>query len=98
MEKLAKRPSGRPRGFSLEAALDAAIPVFWAKGYDGASFRELTRAMGITPPSLMAAFGDKRGLFDAAVARYAETIAAKHLAALQGADGLRESSPPSLRR
>jgi AcrR family transcriptional regulator len=90
MEKLAKRPSGRPRGFSLEAALDAAIPIFWAKGYDGASFRELTRAMGISPPSLMAAFGDKRGLFDAAVARYAETIAAKHLAALQGTDGLRE--------
>ena len=36
----------------------------------------------------MAAFGDKRGLFDAAVARYAESIAAKHLTALEGADGL----------
>jgi AcrR family transcriptional regulator len=46
--------------------------------------------MGITPPSLMAAFRDKRGLFDAAVARYVETIAAKHLTALEGADDLRE--------
>jgi AcrR family transcriptional regulator len=90
MEKLAKRPPGRPRGFSLEAALDYAIPIFWAKGYDGASFRDLTSAMGVSPPSLMAAFGDKRGLFDAAVARYAETIAAKHLTALEGADGLRD--------
>jgi AcrR family transcriptional regulator len=88
MEKLAKHPPGRPRGFSLEAALDRAIPIFWAKGYDGASFRDLTSAMGISPPSLMAAFGDKRGLFDAAVARYAETIAAKHLTALEVADGL----------
>src|ERR1700730_16017670 len=90
MEKLAKRPPGRPRSFSLEAALDRAIPIFWAKGYDGASFRDLTSAMGISPPSLMAAFGDKRGLFDAAVARYAETMAAKHLTALEGVDGLRE--------
>jgi AcrR family transcriptional regulator len=89
MEKLAKRSPGRPRGFSLEAALDRAIPIFWTKGYNGASFRDLTRAMGITPPSLIAAFGDKRGLFDAAVARYAETIAAKHMSALKGADGLR---------
>jgi AcrR family transcriptional regulator len=90
MEKLAKRSPGRPRGFSLEAALDRAIPIFWAKGYDGASFRDLTGAMGITPPSLIAAFGDKRGLFDAAVARYAETLAAKHMRALEGADGLRD--------
>src|SRR4051812_28211159 len=90
MNKPAKRPPGRPRNFSLEAALDRAIPIFWAKGYEGASFRDLTGAMGITPPSLMAAFGDKRGLFDAAVARYAETITAKHLTALEGVDGLRD--------
>jgi AcrR family transcriptional regulator len=88
MDKSAKRSPGRPRSFSLEAALDRAIPIFWAKGYEGASFRELTGAMGISPPSLIAAFGDKRGLFDAAVARYAETIAAKHLTALEGVDGL----------
>lgn len=83
-----KRPVGRPRGFSPEAALDRAIPVFWAKGYEGASYRDLTTAMGISAPSLVAAFGDKRGLFDAAVTRYAETIAARHLTALQAANGL----------
>jgi AcrR family transcriptional regulator len=44
--------------------------------------------MGISPPSLMAAFGDKRGLFDAAVARYAETIATKHMTALEGSNEL----------
>ena len=90
MKNVAKRPPGRPRSFSLDAALDRAIPVFWAKGYDAASFRDLTSAMGISAPSLVAAFGDKRGLFDAAVARYAETIATRHLTALEGADGLRE--------
>lgn len=90
MEKVIKRPPGRPRGFSREAALDRAFPIFWAKGYDGASFRDLTSAMGISPPSLMAAFGDKRGLFDAAVARYAQAIASKHLTAMEGADSLRD--------
>jgi AcrR family transcriptional regulator len=46
--------------------------------------------MGISPPSLMAAFGDKRGLFDAAVARYAVTIATKHMTALEGSNDLRD--------
>lgn len=37
--------------------------VFWAKGYDGASLKDLTGAMGISGPSMYAAFGDKRELF-----------------------------------
>ena len=90
MKSLAKRRPGRPRGFDPEAVLDRAIPVFWAKGYEGASFRDLTSAMGISAPSLVAAFGDKHGLFDAAVARYAETIAAEPWAAFEGTDGLRD--------
>jgi AcrR family transcriptional regulator len=90
MKNVAKRPTGRPRGFSPEAALDRAIPVFWAKGYEGASYRDLTSAMGISAPSLVAAFGDKRRLFDAAVARYVETIAAKHMMALEGEGSLRD--------
>jgi AcrR family transcriptional regulator len=61
---------GRPREFDREKALDAAVNVFWAKGYDGAALSELTEAMGINKPSLYAAFGDKRGLFDEAVERY----------------------------
>jgi AcrR family transcriptional regulator len=90
MKSVAKRPPGRPRSFSLEAALDRAIPVFWAKGYNGASFRDLTQAMGISAPSLVAAFGDKRGLFDAVAARYAETIAAGPFTALEGDGALRD--------
>jgi AcrR family transcriptional regulator len=86
----AKRPPGRPRSFDPKTTLDRAIPVFWAKGYEGSSFRDLTSAMGISAPSLIAAFGDKRGLFDAAVARYVETIAAGPMTALEGTESLRE--------
>ncbi|HYC36998.1 MAG TPA: TetR/AcrR family transcriptional regulator [Usitatibacter sp.] len=61
---------GRPRSFDRDAALDAAMAVFWEKGYEAASISDLTAAMGINPPSLYAAFGDKEQLFLAAVERY----------------------------
>jgi AcrR family transcriptional regulator len=61
---------GRPRAFQREAALEAAMRVFWAYGYEGASLTALTQAMGINRPSLYAAFGDKATLFREAVARY----------------------------
>ena len=64
------KPRGRPRSFDREAALDAALEVFWAKGYESASISDLTAAMGINPPSLYAAFGDKDQLFLAAIERY----------------------------
>lgn len=54
---------GRPREFCLDEALAAALRVFWSKGYEGASMTELTEAMGITKPSLYAAFGNKEALF-----------------------------------
>ncbi|HEX3431165.1 MAG TPA: TetR/AcrR family transcriptional regulator [Rhizomicrobium sp.] len=50
--------------------LDRAMTVFWRKGYEGASLSELTDAMGINPPSLYAAFGNKEGLFRAVLERY----------------------------
>ena len=45
--------------------------VFWERGYEAASISDLTSAMGITPPSLYTAFGDKEQLFLAAIERYA---------------------------
>jgi AcrR family transcriptional regulator len=61
---------GRPREFDLDQALDQALEVFWRNGYEGASVAELTQAMGISPPSLYAAFGNKEGLFRKVLDRY----------------------------
>jgi AcrR family transcriptional regulator len=63
---------GRPREFDIERALDNALDVFWRNGYERASIADLTAAMGINPPSLYAAFGNKAGLFRKALDRYAE--------------------------
>jgi AcrR family transcriptional regulator len=61
---------GRPREFCVDGALAAALRVFWSKGYDGASLTDLTEAMGITRPSLYAAFGNKEALFCKALDLY----------------------------
>ena len=63
-------PLGRPRAFDPEVALDRAMHVFWAKGYEGASLSTLTRAMRINRPSLYAAFGNKEQLFGKVLDRY----------------------------
>jgi len=44
--------------------------LFWDRGYEATSIRDLTETMGITPPSLYAAFGDKKRLFLEAIDRY----------------------------
>ncbi|GAA1244555.1 TetR/AcrR family transcriptional regulator [Prauserella halophila] len=63
-------PRGRPRAFDREAALDAAMRMFWEYGYEATSVSGLTAAMGIGSPSLYAAFGDKEALFREAVEHY----------------------------
>ena len=74
--KILKRPRGRPSNFDHEEALEKALHVFWARGYEGASMAELTEALGINKPSIYAAFGNKEELFRKALARYTSGPAA----------------------
>jgi AcrR family transcriptional regulator len=78
-----RKPTGRPRSFDLDEALDAATQVFWTKGYEGASLTDLTQAMGINRPSLYAAFGNKETLFHKTLDRYAKGRAAHVREALE---------------
>jgi AcrR family transcriptional regulator len=74
---------GRPLGFSETEALDAAMRVFWEKGYEGSTLGDLTKAMGINRSSMYATLGDKEVLFWLAIARYAEGPAAYAREALE---------------
>jgi AcrR family transcriptional regulator len=67
---------GRPRSFAKNEALEAAMRLFWEKGYEGSTLADLTEAMGINRSSMYATFGDKQALFRLAIARYADGPAA----------------------
>jgi AcrR family transcriptional regulator len=62
--------TGRPISFDKDAALEAAMMLFWERGYEGTSMADLSQAMGLNPSSIYAAFGDKHALFQFAVKRY----------------------------
>jgi AcrR family transcriptional regulator len=64
------KPRGRPSSFNHDEALEKAMRVFWAYGYEGASLAALTEAMGINKPSMYGTFGSKEDLFRKAVKKY----------------------------
>lgn len=86
-----RRPKGRPRGFDRAMALDAAMRLFWTRGYEATSISELASAMRVNPPSLYAAFGDKRQLFAEAVERYRADHGSFASEALAGAHSARDA-------
>jgi len=71
--------SGRKREFDPDVALDAAMHVFWQKGYIGASLTDLTESMDISKPSLYRAFGNKEALFVKTTQRYLDKEMKVHL-------------------
>ncbi|MFI8415533.1 TetR/AcrR family transcriptional regulator [Serratia sp. NPDC078593] len=69
-EACAKKTRGRPKQFDRDRALDCALDVFWRYGYESTSLADLVEATGAKAPTLYAEFGNKEGLFRAAVERY----------------------------
>ncbi|HKV00176.1 MAG TPA: TetR/AcrR family transcriptional regulator [Vineibacter sp.] len=57
----------------MDQAVDTAMKLFHARGYDAVGVAELGAAFGITPPSFYAAFGSKAGLFARVLERYANS-------------------------
>lgn len=72
----------RPREFDRDAALTAAIKVFWSKGFAATSTEDLVRAMGIGRQSFYNAFGDKRQLYLEALEAYQRNATSCHLGRL----------------
>ena len=67
-----RRRPGRPRKSSISSVTERAMRAFWDRGYSATSITDLTRATGLHPGGLYNEFGDKRGLFVAALRRYSE--------------------------
>ena len=63
------RPRGRPRKFDEEQVLRAALQRFRTHGFSNTSLDDLADATGVNRPSLYAAFGDKKAMYLAALAR-----------------------------
>lgn len=63
----------RPKEFDPEAALRAAMELFWEHGYEATSVEMLTDRLGVGRASLYATFGDKRRLYRLALQQYLET-------------------------
>ncbi|MDH5668701.1 MAG: TetR/AcrR family transcriptional regulator [Nitrospira sp.] len=81
---------GRPLEFDPQQALDAAVEVFWSKGYEATSMNDLLGAMALSKSSLYQTFGGKRQLFLRCLGRYQERFSAEMRGALQSApSGLR---------
>ncbi|WP_342417402.1 TetR/AcrR family transcriptional regulator [Paenibacillus sp. FSL R10-2782] len=81
----------RPREFDEEKALDAAMQLFWEKGFEATSLSNLTSKMGIQRPSIYAAFGDKKQLFEAALRKYTQSHAANVRSRLLSSASVKEA-------
>jgi TetR/AcrR family transcriptional repressor of nem operon len=81
----------RQKAFDEDAAIDAAVDCFWARGYEPTSVRDLVQRMGIGAASLYNAYGDKRALFTAALARYADRTLRARVARLEAAGRPKEA-------
>jgi AcrR family transcriptional regulator len=91
MEQGAKSRGGRPWSFDRDKAIDTAMRLFWRHGYEGVSIGDLTKAIGIAPPSLYAAFGSKAGIYQEALSRYEETFGSLDTASISAATTLAEA-------
>lgn len=84
-------PRGRPREFDEDAALEAAMRLFWSKGFNGTSLDDLVLVTGMNRPSLYNAFGNKLSIYRRAFARFAERMRREAGAALMNPGTIQEA-------
>lgn len=67
-------PIGRPLEFDPEQVLDAAMQLFWHKGYEATSLQDLLQVMDLSKSSFYQAFGSKHALFQRCIKHYRDTM------------------------
>jgi TetR/AcrR family transcriptional repressor of nem operon len=81
---------GRVRSFDYAAAVDRAMRLFWAKGYSGASLRDLLKVMGIGESSFYYNYGSKQRFYLECLGHYQRIVYGRRWAAL--------AAEPSIKR
>ena len=72
MTELAAKPIGRPVSFDRDSTIEAATNLYWQSGVAATSFNEVSRALGVSKPTLYRYFGDEDGLLSAALQHYVD--------------------------
>jgi len=90
-------PAGRPRTFDREAALTAAMHLFWEKGYEGTTMADIIETLGVKAPSVYAAFGNKDKLFEEVVKAYSKIVEVGPLKVLMETQNIYEAIENSLK-
>ena len=85
MDDVKNQRAGRPWSFDPEQAVETAMRLFWRSGYEGVSIADLTKEIGVAPPSLYAAFGSKAGLYREALDCYDEKFGSLDLPSMEAA-------------
>lgn len=68
---------GRPLEFDPDIALDAAMQLFWRKGYESSSLQELLSTMGLSKSSFYQKFNSKHSLFQRCIQHYRQMLTDK---------------------
>jgi TetR/AcrR family transcriptional repressor of nem operon len=82
---------GRPREFDRDQAVQIAMQLFWKKGFEKVSLKNLLEEMGISNSSFYHAFRNKEDLFEEALNYYFHKIGAMRTAPLQEGKSVKES-------
>ena len=95
MNAVINNPVGRPRSFDEAVVLEAAMDVFWRKGYEGTSLADLMEVTGLHKGSLYQAFGDKHSLYIRALREFITQLGGRMgdllVSAGSGVEGLRNA-------
>ena len=81
----------RKKTFTIEFALDKSMDLFWERGYQNTSMREIAEHLGLSRSSIYATFGDKHTLFVETLRRYGAECRAPGLSELASAEAPREA-------
>jgi TetR/AcrR family transcriptional repressor of nem operon len=76
----------RPREFDAGQALQQAMTLFWERGYEATSVQDLVDRTGVNRSSLYSAWGDKQGVFLAALDLYRDRVVGRRLFDLEQPD------------